>query len=781
MNVLTMGCRGRCLAALIVTMMALAHAREPVAAERSLQVALPHQEHNAIKASWPSIGCWFWLAEEFEPGGYRRFIDLHATHSPFALLTTSLRHHGELTTPAVHDQIKAAAEYARLKGMGIVMDLDARLARQAFREQYPNEQQEIVRFREVSLGTTGEATVTIKPYSSGDHYTLGRSSYSAINARVLRVYSYVVDAEGIDPTSVRDITARARVVESDVRTGVTVAIPAVDEDRGRTACVLAAFALLTPDVYAPHLVAFERAILEQYADVPLAGACKDEWGFPGRANPALEDIWFSVAMADAYARRRPGHDLVRDLLLMVKGEKGRAGERAAAINHWMEMNWQRNALVENEFYRAVKDVFGHEALAATHPTWWPAPTRNEVFKNGLDWWAVQRDLAQTDETAPFCVRTALAKKWHSPLWFNMYYSRDIGPYQLELWSNALAGGRVNYHPLFPAERNSWTTKLLAEGGKLLRAECRVRLLNMISTRPVDCPVAVVFSHPRACNWADAGLGDCGVGFCDALWKEGIYADLIPSSEIHSGALRISADGGIQYGAQSYAAAVFYQPQYERPSTSEFFRKAATAGKTELFCIGEWTVDFDGKPIDGKAQLPPEMQSLQAGPCKAAIIGRLQSAGVAPQTECAPRPGPIGSCMAPTGSGQCRLLDGTVILASGKEELLGDPIRKTINVSGHDVTFDAVGVAAVRLDKSGRLEALACGALKSFRGGGITIDLPEPIDMAVWRDAAGNWQGVLQDYSGPVPRDLAALTAAWKRLAVPTSYAPTDVEESGPKP
>jgi hypothetical protein len=113
----------------------------------------------------------------------------------------------------------------------------------------------------------------------------------------------------------------------------------------------------------------------------------------------------------------------------------------------MEMNWQRNAHVEVEFHRAVKDVFGHEALSATHPTWWPTPNRNEVFKNGLDWWAAKRDLAQTDETTPFCIRTALTKKWHSPLWFNMYYARAIEPYGQELWSNVLAGGRVNNHPL----------------------------------------------------------------------------------------------------------------------------------------------------------------------------------------------------------------------------------------------------------------------------------------------------------------------------------------------
>lgn len=752
-------------------------AAEPAA--RAIRVELPGQEHNAIKASWPSIGCWFWTGEEFQPGGYKRFIDLHAKHSPFTLVTTSLRHRGELTDPAVHDQIKAAAAYARDHGLEIVMDLDVRLAREAFRARHPDEMQEIVLVRETALGGDGEATVAIQPFSSRTDYAPGTAGYGSTGPRVVRVYSYVTGAEGIDPESVRDITDRARVVQADAATGATVAIPCGAADAGRTACVLAAFTLFTPDVYAPHLVAFERGILEQYADVPLAGACKDEWGFPGRGNPRADEIWFSAAMAEAYAQRRPGHDLVRDFLLMVKGERGRAGERAAAINHWMEMNRERNAELEAAFYRGIKDVFGPQALSATHPTWWPAPTTNEVFKNGLDWWAVSRDLAQTDETTPYAVRTALAKKWHSPLWFNMYYARDIATYGPELWGNALGGGRVNYHPLFPG--GNWTTNLLSQGDKLLRGECRVRLLNLISTRPVDCPVAVIFGHPRACNWADRGLGDCGAGLCDALWQQGYYADLIPTSEIASGALRISADGSIQYGPQTYAAAVLHQPQYDRPATGEFFRTAAAAGKTALWRVGEWTMDFDGQPVDDRTILPAEMPPLDAAACQAAIVGRLRAAGIAPQTPSAVRAGPIGGCMAPQPSGECRLLDGTVILASGKDDASGDPIQRTITIAGHDVTVDAVGVAAVRLDAKGALEAVACGGLKSFRGGGVTITLAERTDMAAWRDATGKWHGLLQDHAGAVPSDLAALTADWKRLAIPVPYATADASHTEARP
>ena len=62
-------------------------AADPNATVRSTRVELAHQDSNLIKTSWPSIGCWFWFKEEFEPEGYKRFIDLHEKYPPFELLT----------------------------------------------------------------------------------------------------------------------------------------------------------------------------------------------------------------------------------------------------------------------------------------------------------------------------------------------------------------------------------------------------------------------------------------------------------------------------------------------------------------------------------------------------------------------------------------------------------------------------------------------------------------------------------------------------------------------
>ena len=327
-------------------------ATDPNAIVRSTRVQLAHQDSNAIKTSWPSIGCWFWFKEEFEGEGYKRFIDLHEKYSPFELLTTSLRYPGDLTDPKVHDQIKAASLYARSKGMGLVMDLDIRLARDSFKEKYPGELQQIILLRELALTKGNTASVGVKGNGYDDHYTYGRNPYEPVATKLLRVYSYEKDGGLIKSGTVKDITTAA--ASRATKDSVYITVGFDEADKGRTACVLVAVTLYTPDVFAPHILSYQRGILQQYADASLAGACKDEWGFPGRFTPQTNDLWYSSFMAKAYEQQRSGRDLLRDMLLMTYGETDAKADRIAAINHYMEMYWKRNGEIETDYYQAIK-------------------------------------------------------------------------------------------------------------------------------------------------------------------------------------------------------------------------------------------------------------------------------------------------------------------------------------------------------------------------------------------------------------------------------------------
>jgi hypothetical protein len=726
---------------------------------------LPNRLPNNVM---PVLACWFWTEKEFMPGGYKTFIDQSVLHSPYNLLCASIRLPGrETTTEAVHNQLKLAARYAAAHGIPLIADLDVRTARRAFESKYTDELQEMLLLQKTALypDKSSETVITSKDLS--DHYTGSTTHYIPLQGKLLRVYSYLTESAGIDPNSLEDITGNCTVVFSS-KDSIRVRIPAAQNNN--QACVLVSFTHLTPDVFAPHLMAFQREVIQQYADVPLAGVFKDEWGFPPcfDGSPDKNQFWYSSYRAQAYAEKTGGRDLLADCLLMHLNIKGKELERQMAINNFMEMSWQRNGALENDFYNTIKEVFGPDAVVTTHPTWYPYPDLREHMKNGLDWWVATRDWAQTDEYTPFAVRTALAKKWKCPIWYNMYYSSLRTDYEQSVWTFALAGGRINYHPIYPSNQSGIENHLQLLQGDLMRAESRVRLLNYISQSSLNCPVAVVFGHACTMNWAGPYYDDVGMELTEKLWIEGIPADLIPSSEIQNKNLLIDQEGWIRYGTQRYAVVVLYHPEYEKSSTAEFFHKAAT-GHTALYRMGDWTKDFNAEYFNGNKSLPEKM--IEVNDITQIISGIknvLKKWQIEFQTPAAESPGKKFDhvFVTPPTAGYCHLIDGTYIQVAGSKNVSGDSIRSKIKVRGYNVSFDAIGLFAVRLDENGHLQAMAAGGLKSFKTNDFSIQLDERLDMALWKNNEGKWEGVIQGLTGDIPLQLMKLTVSWTRIDLP---------------
>ncbi|MGV8139966.1 MAG: hypothetical protein AB2L20_32675 [Mangrovibacterium sp.] len=719
----------------------------------------------------PVIGAWFWSENEFEPNGYKHFIDLVYKHSCYDLLSTAIRVPGrDITDIDVHNQVKLAVAYAKEKGIRIAFDLDPRLARRKFEAAYPDELQESLWLEEVPLSESKPVEVVVRSIDLSDHMTGSKTPYISLRGSLLRVYSYIKVAEGIEPSTLRDITGKCRVIGSS-DDSLVVSLPAAAGSERLQACVMASFTHLYPDVFAPHLQEFTREIIRAYSDVPMAGGMRDEWGFPPSIPAARmvsgKHFWYSGHYASAYAKKTGGRELLADCLLMYAGIKGQDKERQMAINHYMEMNLQRNSFLEDDFYHTIKEVFGADAAVVTHPTWYPYPDRLEFKKNGLDWWAAMRDWAQTDELTPYAVRTALAKKWGSPVWYNQYYSTEGSHYGQELWSSVLAGGRINYHPLYPSKKKPRDKYLELFRGGLMLGESRVRLLNFISESPLNCPVAVIFGHPAAMNWAGPYFEDPGMNLVNSLWRTGIPADLIPTSEIENGSLIIGEDGWIHYGKQRYTAVILFNPEFEKLSTAEFFNRSAR-GQTSLFRIGNWTRDFDGHVFDGAAALPRKMVAVtdteSVIPEVLKVMKRQKIELQTPATTILEGFGHVSN--APPAEGFCRLTDGTLIQIAGTGDVSGDLINSGVKVGKHEVAFNALGVAAVRLDKDGRIEALAAGGLKTFKAREIDIQLDERIDLAFWKNDQGEFEGVIQGYDNEIPQSLLSVTKRWTRLRRP---------------
>ena len=717
----------------------------------------------------PVIGAWFPQEDEMRnPDGYRDFLDAAAGYSHYTLLSTTMRIPGRQMTDAyVHDWFKRAAAYARQRGVGLVLELDPRHSIPAFAQQYPKALQQRLWLREVDLAKEGEAVVEIG-YGVGHGDAICGAGVNAIALE--RVYVYERTSAGIEPATVQDVTASCTVRDTGKR---SVFIPSGDAgSKERKACVIMRVTLNYPAVFSPEILRFEADTVRQYADLPLAGLMKDEAGYPAAhdGNRHKNGFWTSSWREADYARRTGGRGLVRDSLLMCFGEAGREAERQSTVNQYMEQSRHRNSVIEQAFYKQTKATFGPDAFVGTHDTVFPYPDAREFERNGLNWWTATRDYAQSDEVTPYSCRTSMAKKMGGGVWYNQWYSPDIATYEKGIWRYALAGGRMNFHVLYPS-KPPWVERgkdLLRSS--LLRGDCRIRLLNCISDAPVDCPVAVIFGHANVMNWAGPSFNDIGTQLTDLFWQAGLYADLIPSTEIAEKALRVDDNGDVWYGKQRYAAVVLYRPEFENAATAEFFQRAAR-GKTVLYRIGDWTKDFNGKLLDANAALPPPMKgAVDIMTCAREVIAKLTEAGVQPKTPASgmfPKWNGQGRESADMpASGHTRLTDGTVILVAGEKDRTGDPIQETIEVHGHKVTFDAAGVAAVRLSKDGKLEAMAAGGLRHFKAGPVEIKLDQPADVALWRDPKGTLQGVLQGYEGDVPADLAALTSNWLRLELP---------------
>ena len=142
-----------------------------------------------------------------------------------------------------------------------------------------------------------------------DHYSGGRiPKYDALESSLLRIYSYSGNEEGIEPESLVDITDECDIIYL-VKDSLRISVPPSTDGR-YYASVMVSFTIFYPDIFSPHLMKFQRDIIRQYADVPLAGVCKDEWGFspyfPKYADENTYDYWYSKYRAQDYAARTSG-------------------------------------------------------------------------------------------------------------------------------------------------------------------------------------------------------------------------------------------------------------------------------------------------------------------------------------------------------------------------------------------------------------------------------------------------------------------------------------------
>jgi hypothetical protein len=351
-------------------------------------------------------------------------------------------------------------------------------------------------------------------------------------------------------------------------------------------------------------------------------------------------------------------------------------------------------------------------------------------------------------------------------------------YASEFWAAVLCGGRVNVHPLYPLPNLSLQdAHLTILCQRFMTGICRLRMLDFITRAPLDRPVAVVFGHAAAMNWAGQSYNRVGLEIASALCASGYPTDLIPLSLAGTTARHLESDGFVCLGPQRYHAVVLYQPEFGNETELAFFEQAARSNSA-LFLMGDWTRDSEAPPIEAMARLGPNVRAFRDNSaCVHAVTRFLDESGVVPVTgwpdhvQSWGQAGGVVHSVPPT-EGHATLTDGTYIRIAGGRDPTGDPINETFNWRGHTISVDPVGVYAIRFGADGRVDALAAGGLKRLKTGNLDVVMPERADLALRRETNGMMRGVLQGMPGSVPESLLTMTTNWLRSSVPRLLSAT---------
>jgi hypothetical protein len=710
----------------------------------------------------PENGFWWFTTRDFADGmsAFNHLADEGLAKSTYNCITLSLRCNHELGHPQTQQAARNFFKKAGEHGVKVYMDTDPRIARKEFFSRWPEDCQSVAKIV-TAEPSSGMVKLEYVFKDAEDHMTSGAAvSYRPLRARVAVSVAVKKRADGvIDLFSARPVNT---VAESELKEWTVpdvegaggieraelklkVSARGLNDGEVLVAVLLADFHFI--DVFSPHLLPFARELMERYKRLGADGGMRDEWGFMPDYLPDLHTFWYSAHMAKEY-EKASGRELMADFPLMALGEKGDRA-RSAAIGDYMQLILKRNVEIEHAFYDADKEIFGEDVYVVKHPTWhcWICP--QEYFHNGLDWWQAKRDWAQGDEVTPFYVLTALSKKWGSPVWLNEGYSETVQRNVYRAWSYAMCGGRQVYHCLYSGKpdemarysRMTWEERRVRTSLDLLepdsvRAQAKIRLSNLVTRSPADCPVAFIFGHEKLVDWSGEGWNDHGQNELRSLKADGWWSDAYPASECALGTFKLDEHGYLKVGCQRYSAVVLHQLS---ENEQKAFQSLARAGRMRTRC-------FSSADINAAKE-------------------HLRACGAVRQPKADMRT-PAGAYY-PKPDGLLHLVDGTLVRVRADWDNPGGlEICETIGAGEEAVKVEAKGIVAVRI-KNGAIEAFAGGAVRSIDGPGLSISLEKPEDIALLK-LDGVWHGVWQtvDSSSPVPTALRNLTSHWTRLMLP---------------
>ena len=670
----------------------------------------------------------------------------------YNVITLTPRWRQEISGDDYAAVVRRLSAVAHAYGVKLLADSDPRQDRAAFFARFPDKTLDL---SAVVLGASGTNVVEAVCPQLCETLSPAGGGMDGQGVRRVRVFAAQLDDAG-------SVLSRRPLAEGDftLDAGADRARIAVASLRaGERLLAVVTFRRNSIDVFSSEERAFSRDFLARLRELGADGGMRDEYGVSATAeDPILEHRVFltSESLLSLWRGRTGGRDLTDDLVLLSLPCAPSGRElRSRLIRTYAELVLETVSSSERDFYRQTKGIFGADAYVAKHPTWQPVICAAEFLKNGLDWWAAPRDWAQTDEMTPVPAALGMAKKFGSPNWMNEGWKPLPVWYRKATWTYAMCGGRMVYHPLCGGQcytsslspRDQFMRGLLdLLNGEQVMTQCRIRLLNLVSDAAPDGEVALVFGHRRIMDWSDAAYEDWGRDLSCRLWERGFPPDLYPSDELGNGTFRATDDGWLAVGRETYRALIVRHLD----AADRAALKRLTAGRRLKTRIVE--VEDDDTAF---------AQAM------AALEGAVRQTPIE-------RPGPqpkgmLWDMVYPKPDGVLVLNDGTKARIRALDPSpAGDRVSDTLSFAGGDVSFDAEGVFAARLDADGKVDALGGAAIRRFSAPGLEAAFTRPYDLVLRRNAAGRLEGLWQASAdaGEVPAELRRLAVNWRKLVVP---------------
>jgi hypothetical protein len=665
----------------------------------------------------PVIFYWKWKEEAIQGTNLENNLKDMINRFSFDLLYVSIHHVDRSFVDA--DLLKKIDECERIlaeHGRKLLLDIDIRREYEGFSRQYPGVDAYMTRFVEIMLDENGAGVLELPNIV---RQRVGNKLAASENDYILKAWAFEdMGDKCYNPSTKSDITDCVSMANEDCSGDgswiIKYRVEAGKENGKKKAVVFPAFRYALPDPFSPMFYEYYSHLFDHVQHLKLGGTAIDEYGYS--AVIEFEDGMFFdrhfpyTPLMSADYGKKAGRTLEEDLLHLAYAPLGNEGAALRTINLYLQTI--RDVMRKNNdwFYYKTKKVFGDNAFVGVHPTLWGDPTdfTIDILLNGIDWWEVRRDYAQTDELVLMPIRLALAHKWGGKVWYNMWYSQNtllMDSYYWDTWNSARFGGRTHY---LGYECPNEPGVLPLKNPGLLEAvnemEQEIAKLDAFQESQPDSRVLVVFGMEAVSNWrlnghSDGRLlrlrGNLGkvLRLTQSLFKSGYLCDLVPSTEITNGDVKLE-NGKAVYGTQSYDAIVYMLPECMDHSVMEFLSDYALYNGN-LIMNGECRYFNNGDPAKEKFNaLTGKIQHYFFDAMSTSDVIRIL------------RKWQIAGNILPNG---CFYQDGSVIFTAPGVMQRGNPLHVDCEIKGHRVCFEGEDFLCLDLDDDGQVKRYACGS------------------------------------------------------------------------